>query len=369
MTPKSLLRTLAAALIFVTPVALLAQNLHVEMAPRPLPAAARTTLDTETAELLDAADARNLLNATLATVGSETGALDLDAADFYCVIHVMKWETSDNPDPEAADDKKRKAAPTAVQHWYVYHGGDKWTRDDFAANNRLFGAKRVWLVFVHLNRPQASYRARYQFTVNPKTPAPFANMNALAGLFFGSGGSTNPHGWGFGSVLNKVPSDIIIQPLQVVDAETSNTFAKLGDAKSLDNEGRYRFDFSVGVPIKAGKELRVDGGAGTAAPAKVDKQNIFALVNLFPQPVDVKSSGLRRVPHLVTGVAIAEKPLDKILVAAGWGPAFANFYVGALLVKQPIADADGDRRDTQFAFGVNLTVKGTKAALDKAEKK
>lgn len=349
-----------------------ATGFHLLSDFRPLPQDALIHLDTENAEIFDVGDARALLEAT-AVQADMLDRADLDAKDFYAIIHVLRWSIQGNRDPGTRVQGTMTAHPGSADRWYVYHAG-RWSQSDFASSNRLFGVRRVWMQFVHLNHPQADYRARYQFTVTPKQPAILANMAGLASMLFnpnlgvrGFDEAPPPpqHQWSAGWVsIPSVPSDVTIQPLRIVQGEASNSFARLAEARTFDNEGRYWLDFSVGVPIKAGKELSVDGAS--VAPQKVDKQNIFALVNLFPQPVDVKSAGFRRVPHLVAGVAVAKEPWHKVLVAAGWGPAFANFYLGTLLVRQPVEDASGRRWDPQLAFGLNLTVKGTKAALEKA---
>ena len=52
----------------------------------------------------------------------------------------------------------------------------------------------------------------------------------------------------------------------------------------------------------------------------------------------------------------------QILLGGAWGPQFANFYVGALWVKQPNTPVAGQPPKSsfscQFAFGLNLTVSG-----------
>ena len=101
------------------------------------------------------------------------------------------------------------------------------------------------------------------------------------------------------------------------------------------------------------------------------KTNVLALVNLYPRAVDIRSSSPLLIPHFVGGVAIAKQPLHKIFVGGGFGPVVANFYIGALFVKQEelktLAPGDpatpsqvgGDirRRFTpQVPFGLNVPV-------------
>jgi hypothetical protein len=362
MTPSRTTIAIAAFLSIAAP----GYAQHIESAGEELPLALLSHINTDAGELGDATDARAILEATL--FKNSPATLDLD--EVYCIVHVLKWVESDSEGKgETGEDRKKQPSPG--QRWYVYHSG-KWTDADFATNNRVFGVKRLWLLFIHLNRPPKGYVSRYQFSVKGKTPAPIANMSGLATLFFNSSKASgvNPHRWGGGAVaIDAVPSDIAIQPIRIDKQETSTSYEKLGDPKVFDNEGNYRYDWSVGVPIKSGKELSVDESTNSVAPAKIDKQRIFALFNVHFQPVDVKSAGLKRIPHLVLGFAVADKPQHKLLIGGGWGPAFANFFAGAYFVKPEVNDADGRRPwDRQFIFGINMTYKGTKKALE-ADKK
>lgn len=344
---------------------------HVESNLTALADADLAWLDTATGEVPTLKDARGLIAATLLkNLPKGVPAPSLDDPNFYCVIHVMKWTTTDNADPKTQAQGDKKSQPSGPGHWYIYRGG-KWSHADYATKKRFFGARKLWVLFVHLDKPKTDYKARYNVTVTEKRSAVVSNLLELATLFFGGdrapgvtgGVNPMPHAWAAGVVdIPHVPSDITVEPLRVESSSPTHTFETLGDAEKFDNEGNYRYDFSVGVPIKATQEVRFDGT--TATPMKVDKQNIFALFNVFPVPVDIKNGGLRRVPHLVVGAAISEKPQHKLLFAAGWGPAFANFYAGAFVVKQPGNQTTESKWETQFAFGLNLTVRGTKKALE-----
>jgi hypothetical protein len=78
------------------------------------------------------------------------------------------------------------------------------------------------------------------------------------------------------------------------------------------------------------------------------------------------------LPYGLVGIGVSSQPLHRILVAAGWGPQYAQFYFGALLSNhqalnslsvgttatpaQTAADIH-QRYSTQFAFGINLAVR------------
>jgi hypothetical protein len=94
--------------------------------------------------------------------------------------------------------------------------------------------------------------------------------------------------------------------------------------------------------------------------------------------VDIKGAGFSKWPHLVAGVAIDSTPLKKALIGVGYGPAIANFYVGALIntdrapsgtacgATPSISQSQGAlpyRTCTQFSFGLNLGVGAVVNAL------
>jgi hypothetical protein len=314
-------------------------------------------------------------------------APDLDTD--YFIIHVLRWA-----DPSPTDKSEKRVQTVQAQNWYVYHSG-KWSQENFQTAKRLFGVKRIWLFFIHLNRPilpGSLYEARYEIEITKKMPANQANLFAVFQLF-----STltkeapkeviTPRAWGVGEILCEyVPSDVAITP-KIVPILADNTApgpaSGLGDPQIFDNEGKYWWDFSVGVPIRSIRELSFDNVANTVTAKNVDQQKIFALVNLYYPRVDIKSSNFGWIPHFVGGIAIARQPLHSVLLAAGFGPHFANFYLGAvrLVSTEPATLKPGDsatpgqfsadlrkRSHWQFAFGINLPVKGIVKSIDKASK-
>jgi hypothetical protein len=294
--------------------------------------------------------------------------------DFYCIIHVLSWSA-----PSAADNTQTVVA----QNWYLYNQGAKnWSQGTAETIPRLYGAKDVTLLVLHLNREATNkYTPSYEIRVQKKTPAYIQHLLALAGLFNsqpsgpGLADDENPkHWWGvYHLTVQYNPSDITITPevskTSATDAPAEVT--KLGDAQKFDNEGLYFVDFSVGVPVRKISQLSFESTNGLVTAKEVDKTNIMAFLNLYPRPVDIKRTGYDMVPHFVGGVAIDKKPLDKIFLGAGFGPVVANFYLGALFVKQQqlsnlapgVAATPGQvgndirhRYKAQIGFGLNLPV-------------
>lgn len=356
------------------------ESLHCEVnipaVQSPLPANALGVIDAATGAIQDVADGRKLV---LAAYNDDSSRID--SPSFYGVIHIVKWK-----DPTQAADNgaagNNWTIDPSYEHWYVYHSKN-WHQADFDTNNRIFGAKNIDVLFIQLNRPPDPYTVRYQAAVNNKLPANLSNGLALATLFTANGGGAPlTYAWGSCQIRGvHVPSDVTLQA-QKVDppqgAAGPSTFTKFGQTRKFDNEGRYWFDFSVGVPITKISQLSIDTTNNTVSAKSIDKTNIFGLLDLYYPKVDVKST-VRRWPNLVVGVAVAHQPLHKILLGAGFGPPFANLYVGCLFSKQASlqtlqngamatpAEVAADTKQQfspQFAFGLNISVNGVKQLLN-----
>lgn len=354
---------------FVVVVALVAWPLHgaaqtptltLMPPPQAWPDDAAKYVDSD-GRIASPSDAAELINLTLKK--QYPTEVDTKSPDFYAVVHVVRWADS------SGDKQKVQAG-----NWYVYHPGADWTQTAFTTGKRFFGVKRVWLLYVHLNVVRESlascvpledacqYRPRYEAFVKEKLPSNAANAIQLVTLFgeLEAGGPANVWG-GSPMQIDAATADVTIHPKLVAGKET----ASLGEPQTFDNEGRHWWDVSFGVPMRSIKELQLDTAAGTAAPKEIEKQRLFALLNVYLRPIDLKAGGLMRIPHLVVGAAFAKKPLDRILVAAGWGPVFANVYAGVLFVRDPKALEPDRGYEPQFSVGVNLPVRAIAEKLKK----
>jgi hypothetical protein len=315
----------------------------------PLSAEAIPALNTTTGEVLSNTKARLLIDQTLGRcsgavtynnkecIGSADFAHGIktvntppwrrieptpDAKDFYCLINIVRWDN----EKLQADAAKQHPADTdigtiASSRWYVYNGDKTWELDDFKKNNRVFGVKRLWLLVIHLNQPGQVYTAYYTVDETRKLPAPATDLIGLASFTYGpSGGGKLETGWAGGYVDTYKTSDLTVTGYAEVTDGDKNTVQRVADPQKFDNEGKYHIDFSIGVPIKQISELQLDNVNNTVTAKKVDKTNVLGLLDIFPQPVDVKNAGLYRLPHLVLGVKLDQQPLHKILLGGGFGP-------------------------------------------------
>jgi hypothetical protein len=291
----------------------------------------------------------------------------------YVVIHVVKW-------------KKPAAGSTALeidtQRWYVVTN-DATMDDDSFAGTRIMGAKKIYFLYIHLNRPPGvSYTPTYALTAAKKTSAFFNHLIALGQLFGNgapAGGAANAKEiavWNMHRFdIDYLPSDVTIRGR--IDQASAASVAI--EPKTFDNEGKYRVDFTVGVPIRKFTDLQYANANGQLAPLKVDKSAIFGLFDYYFQPVDIKTPLNSWIPHFVGGVAIQDQPWKKVLVGAGIGPLVAHVYLGVLLNTYDVPDPGGkcgeaapatatatkSKTCAEFAFGLNMSVGSVIEALKK----
>jgi hypothetical protein len=232
--------------------------------------------------------------------------------------------------------------------WYVVAPTAPFT------GNRLFGADHLWIVSVHLNLSATvldEVKPVYEVVSTAKAPANFANLLALAKLFPGVATRFDARSEPVSAIGVKafdVPSTSDIS-IKATRQDQNGPEQQLGDPVTFDNEGRTRWDASVAVPIRGTDDLNTDTTDGSSTPKTVSKAVAFGLLNLYLQPVDIKASGLRRVPAAIFGVGLNTGDL---IIGASWGPFMANFYGGAVFVRK-------DNKYTSkpdWQFGVNVPV-------------
>jgi len=372
---------------------------------------------------------------------STAQGVNFDAQDFYAIIHVLKWNNpapksspseeqaeattpetpiSQNPPQPATQNPPAPPQPTAGtgqtpapqvfnqdatapppgvpagknngslldpgaqtverQNWYVYHMGG-WSQEDFANRKHIPGNQTVWLVYVHLNR-QAPYDVSYDVAITKLLPAPWRNARDLAQLALqfraqAANAQLAEEVWGGACIpFNSLPSQLAVTPQFVPEKETQAK--SLGDVANFDNEGPYRFDFSVGVPVRKIDQLDFSSDNNKVGAKEIDKTQVFGLVDFFFRPVDFKRQTFSRYPFLVAGVALTGKPLDHGLIGLGWGTRLASIYLGASIVKEEKlgtlstgdtatpeqVDADvHTHRKAKFAFGLLMSARGVRDML------
>lgn len=149
-------------------------------------------------------------------------------------------------------------------------------------------------------------------------------------------------------------------------------------ARTYDNEGRSRFDLSLALPLNRVNQLEFSAENNTVQAREIDKQKLYAFLNVFPVPIDTKGLSVNTTPHLVVGVPISGKPLDSPFIGVGYGFNKVQFFAGSVLnrTREPRSLSTGatatpsqletdlrTRYKAKFMMGVNMPVRQVIDAL------
>ncbi len=277
------------------------------------------------------------------------------ARNSYTIVHFLMW--------------KDNQTAIETQHWYLYHNG-KWSEKQFE-ELRIYGSRNVSLLYVHLNargkskidleedekaeveagnlltknnrtlKDMGDYLLEsdysdiaYKVNVLKKLPAPVLDLQAAIaiaqGALQGKIKSIPINIWG-GQIMevDHVPSDVTVLSIQGNPLGSAKELSK----QTYDNESRYYWDVSIGLPIAKVKELSYNAEDGTIRATEVDRQKLFLFFNLYPRPIDTKGAKFVWYPHLVGGVALSKKPIDRLFIGGGWGFNLVHIFAGAAFNK------------------------------------
>ncbi|WP_433971869.1 hypothetical protein [Tunturiibacter lichenicola] len=342
---------------------------------------------------LDLSAVSKLLAQTVCQLGSSPSC-NLDNKSTYVVIHVLVWG-----DPAPGGDPNTAVQSIKTTNWYVYrnYGTRKWNRwgqGDFSGNNRLYGASKIVLLYLHLNASDFGphpYSVRYQLTIAKRIPTNLQAVSQLAQLIIPSSkvaaAPTKSNLWGGGVIdVGYKTSDIKVDSFLETPSTTGASTAvstKLSPTYSLINEPKEYWDVSVAVPVHSVSSLQYTSSNNTVVPTQISKQNVFAALDLYFPPIDLAGSNYSLIPHPIVGVSMASQPLHSILVGGAIGFSFAEVYVANDFVKQQLlngvtsggaatpaqlAAASKYSFTSQFTIGINLPIKAAVSALQKATK-
>ena len=335
---------------------------------------------------LEITDINKLIQNTLAN--NPAGAIEpepLKKGD-YAIIHIIKWKPF-KPDSDKTDPER--------ELWALYElvenssGALVWAArknpdDDQAFDTRIFGSRRVAILLLHLKTPR-TWDVKYKIDINRRIPQPLQNAIALGRFIAGAGladvdcePAPLRNIWG-GRLMRPrhLPSDVIVK-LNTVTANNEGQHISQSKeySNSYVNEGRYHWDVSVGMPVVSIKELEFSSENGVVTAKKKERQNAYGFLNIFPRAVDLNGKSFLTSPHLVLGVPISGKPLDRPVVALGTGLYTKllkiNFFAGVAFnrVREPktlgagqaatTGELEADlesRRVKKFVFGINFPVR------------
>lgn len=237
-------------------------------APRPL---RLDNLD----QFVDVANAAVYKNTTAQLIRQTIG---IEPRDMTFVIHVARFSDG---------------GEIVKQHWYVFRTGP-WSDDQFEMQRRIYGQKKIWFLYLQLNA-RSNDKTTYIIETKKKSAAYVDHLQQAAGLF----GVSLPTVGEARNIWNAKQVDIPFIPSDVM----------IGGV-TFDDEGLSWIDFGAAIPVRK------------------NQPGMFAVVDLYFKPVDIKGVGFGKWPHLVEGVWVGNRPLKNILLGLGWGPVYAGVVVG-----------------------------------------
>ena len=217
----------------------------------------------------------------------------------------------------------------------------------------------------------------YRIDVTKKLPAPVQNLKELAQVAFG-GQAATPSRLGVkvepSSVcagrpisVDHLPSDLLVKSL--IAAASDDKPPTERTKQLFDNEGRYWWDVSFALPLDFRTDVTIDVDAGQVAAKKVEKGDLFAVINLG-MPRDTKRIQWQLVPTFVYGMPITGKPLDHHLVGFTIGLNYVQLLGGVRFDRRqevgttvengtPVgveSSPAGGKWDHQWIWGINIPV-------------
>lgn len=224
----------------------------------------------------------------------------------------------------------------------------------------------------------------YTIDVTKKIPAPIQNLEGIIGIVKGQGAPrtlsiavdqvTLCGGQTF--TVSALPSDMTA----TATLGSSGSSKQIGK-NTFDNEKKYWYDFSFALPLKSYQDLTVSSTDLTVTAKKVEKQSLFAVVNLSPFPYDTKKASFQVLPVFLYGMPITGKPLNHHLIAAAVGLNRVQFFAGVLVSHNKDAPGSsvsgsssssststGPIRDywsAKLAYGINFPVSTITSLLKK----
>jgi hypothetical protein len=288
---------------------------------------------------------------------------------FYCLIHVVYFADSQTG---TGTRNATVASHPPISTYYIYHTGDAWNPSG-TPQARILGLSSFYVLTIAVNYPVAAADAptslatnlHYTFAITHRLPA---NVQNILSIFSGfdqthvdkaiHATSTNVCGYAHPDGIF-VPSTINVT--SAFSQDDGTTFSSLDKTPlQINDEGLYRWDVSLGVPITSYKQVQFQNNIAT--PTTIDQRNLMVLGDLYIKARDLSGSNFSPYPYAVGGVAFASKPLQQAFAGVGWGPAIANVYIGAMIVTNH-PDATHTNTSAKFGFGLNIPVRDVAAKL------
>ncbi len=304
----------------------------------------------------------------------------MESSSTYVVINVI--HLTGGADAQRVDSN----------NWYIYSphksfvtgfaGG--WKLADFDGATRLYGARKILLVSI-VEHDLTAYGpglgpvVDYSLTITKQQATNVSDAVQLLGLVFpnkaaaGNPGD-HPNYWACSTVPVAYKTSTIKVSLSYTAANNSPYTA----SQTFVNEAKEHWDVSFALPVKKASALQYNSTANTVTASQINKSALYAVFDFYPYPVDLKNSKFNFIPGIFAGVAMNSQPLHSLIFGASVGTKFAQFYAGALLLKQQnlsglstggtgspaqVASETSYVYQPQFSVGIKISISATASAL------
>ena len=245
----------------------------------------------------------------------------------YCIVHLIKWaplkDGKSEPEKqrwalfEQVNDSPSGVLSSSEAEWKAHYDAD----DPTIFSDRIYGANRIFVFFLHIN-PPAAWDIKYKVAINEKIPMPIQNLITLLGTAVGTRSEPEAYDkWGARLMITKHRTSDVAVNLNTITANGAGVPVEQPKeySKTYDNERKYYWDVSVGVPLKSVRELQFNSEGNRVTTGARDREEVYGFLNIFLKPTDTKRDDFLRWPHVVLGVPIAGKPLQRPFLGLGYG--------------------------------------------------
>jgi hypothetical protein len=309
----------------------------------------------------------------------------LDSGSTYAIINIIRLDGGNG------------AQNVASNNWYVYSkqksfwkgfaGG--WKLTDFDGATRLYGASKILLVSIMENDLSKTDETpgptvQYKLTITKQQPSNIADAIQLIGLVFPQSTIPAPDKAPQPNYLacSAVPVAYKTSSVKIDFSFTAAGNAPFTASQSFVNEAKEHWDVSFALPIKKASALQYSSTSGTVTASQINKSDLYAVFDWYPYPLDLKNSKFNYIPGVFAGVAMNSQPLHSLIFGTSIGTKFAQFYAGALLLKQQdlsglstgssassaqVSNATSYVFKPQFSVGIKISISAAAAALTSAK--
>lgn len=288
-----------------------------------------------------------LLNPELRDRGckADSNNANLNNGDFAVAVHAVGWQRGE----------------IEVDRWYIYQGGRAPVtvqgRRAPLATARALGVRKLGLLELHLTTVNQPGHLDYRVEVSRRRATNLQHLGDLLKvintLLPNAAPLTSPDNlWG-GDCMPVLPtSEIVVRMRSISNNASASELSK----HTLLNERLHRWDVSVALPLKRLRGLEYDVDNASVAPKEVDKESLFALLDIYPISSDLSGESKWEWPHIVAGVGIAKKPLERYMVGGSVKLYGIRTFAGAAWVETDAPNAER-HRESQFIWGLHMSAK------------